>query len=304
MARPCTCDRMKPGKPYDTDQCRLCWLYHNDTQYQELWDSNRVQSTQRGYCRHLGLTLRDEAGEVVLRDCETCPGKNVKLKVFRCQHPDQESRDRHALPTLVDCSTCSDFVPLPESSEPPEQATPMRTIDDPNSATPLLSVTDMVRLIERAPPGPWPTEQKYHQGKWTDVPEKCWHCWPNVQEAHRLLAKRWMTEESPFYPGHYSGRGIVIAGGGPKYTPSAWVNVCKLRHLGCKLPIELWYLGDAEMDPYTERLFGDLGVKCINAREVERTIPARVLCGWELRCMRRPSHRSKRCCSWMPTTPL
>jgi hypothetical protein len=38
MPRPCTCDRQNQGLPYTLDQCRLCWLYHNDQRYKVLWD--------------------------------------------------------------------------------------------------------------------------------------------------------------------------------------------------------------------------------------------------------------------------
>jgi len=39
MARPCTCDRYRPGEPCDIKQdCHLCWLYHNEKAYKMLWD--------------------------------------------------------------------------------------------------------------------------------------------------------------------------------------------------------------------------------------------------------------------------
>ncbi len=62
-----------------------------------------------------------------------------------------------------------------------------------------------------------------------------------------------------------------------------WVNVKLLRHFGCQLPIQLWYLGDCELDPYLRRLLEPLGVECVDARELEKTQPARILCGWELK---------------------
>jgi hypothetical protein len=56
-----------------------------------------------------------------------------------------------------------------------------------------------------------------------------------------------------------------------------------LRHVGCQLPIQLWYLGDDECDPYIRRLLKPLGVECIDARKVENEHPCRILCGWELK---------------------
>jgi hypothetical protein len=37
------------------------------------------------------------------------------------------------------------------------------------------------------------------------------------------------------------------------------------------------------MDPYMKRLLEPLGVECIDAREIEKEHPCRILCGWELK---------------------
>lgn len=42
-------------------------------------------------------------------------------------------------------------------------------------------------------------------------------------------------------------RGIVMLAGGPTYTLNAYINCRLLRHMGCRLPIEWFYLGDAEI---------------------------------------------------------
>ncbi len=47
--------------------------------------------------------------------------------------------------------------------------------------------------------------------------------------------------------GRFAGRGVVICGGGEKYLPSVYVLVRLLRHLRCRLPIEVWHLGNTEM---------------------------------------------------------
>ena len=136
------------------------------------------------------------------------------------------------------------------------------------SATPDLSVEDMIQLIEHAPPGPWPNG---------------WASWPNVNEAHRIMAKRFVDSLRPCRHVYPEERGIVIAGGGLKYFPSVWVNVHLIRHFGCTLPIQLWYLGDGECDPYMRRLLKPLGVECVDARKIEKEHPCRILCGWELK---------------------
>jgi hypothetical protein len=136
------------------------------------------------------------------------------------------------------------------------------------SATADLSVEDMIRLIDNAPPGPWPNG---------------WASWANVNEAHRVMARRFAENLRPGRHAYPEERGIVIAGGGLKYFPSVWVNVHLVRHFGCKLPIQLWYLGDGECDPYMKRLLKSLGVECVDARKREKDIACRILCGWELK---------------------
>jgi putative mannosyltransferase len=52
----------------------------------------------------------------------------------------------------------------------------------------------------------------------------------------------------------FSGRGIVIAAGGP-YLPSAYLTVRLLRHFGCRLPIEIWHAGRKETTPWVNEAF-------------------------------------------------
>jgi hypothetical protein len=115
-------------------------------------------------------------------------------------------------------------------------------------------------------------------------PEGWWN-WPNVQQAQRLLADAFLANLPP-YPACYSGRGIVIAGGG-KYLPAAYVTVRVLRHVGCLLPVQLWHLA-GEMDDTARSLFGVLGVTCVDADEVSWRHPFRFLDGhwwkgWQLK---------------------
>lgn len=89
------------------------------------------------------------------------------------------------------------------------------------------------------------------------------------------------VEQIPPYPGGYAGRGIVTCAGGVKYLTCAWVLIKMLRHLGCKLPIEVWYLGDDEGDPDWIKLVEPLGVTCIDAHEIATRHPHPRLTGWE-----------------------
>ena len=81
----------------------------------------------------------------------------------------------------------------------------------------------------------------------------------------------------------WQGRGIVICGGGVRYFLCAWVCVNMLRKQGCRLPIELWYLNAAEMKDTMRKLIEPLGVTCINAQEVRKLYPVRILNGWEIK---------------------
>ncbi len=81
----------------------------------------------------------------------------------------------------------------------------------------------------------------------------------------------------------FEGKGIVICGGGEKYFPGTWVLVNMLRYHGCTLPIEVWYLGDEEMDPHMANLLKPMGVTCIDGLQKRKEHPCRILKGWELK---------------------
>ncbi|MGH7194558.1 MAG: hypothetical protein ACREJM_13655, partial [Candidatus Saccharimonadales bacterium] len=87
----------------------------------------------------------------------------------------------------------------------------------------------------------------------------------------------------PAYPKkRYRGRGVVIAGGGERFFPSLYITIRALRHVGCTLPIEVWYLGrHHEMPAKRQALLAPYQVECIDADEVRRRHPARRLDGWE-----------------------
>ena len=56
-----------------------------------------------------------------------------------------------------------------------------------------------------------------------------------------------------------------------------------LRELGCRLPIQIWHLGSAELDQTMAALVRPFGVECVDALEVRRQHPVRTLNGWELK---------------------
>ena len=81
----------------------------------------------------------------------------------------------------------------------------------------------------------------------------------------------------------WQGRGIVICAGGVRYFLCAWVCINMLRKQGCHLPVELWHLNDAEVNDTMRTMVEALGVTCINAQEVRKLYPARILNGWEIK---------------------
>jgi GR25 family glycosyltransferase involved in LPS biosynthesis len=89
----------------------------------------------------------------------------------------------------------------------------------------------------------------------------------------------------PKYPhGRYSGRGVVIAAGGERFFPSLYVTVRALRHVGCRLPIQVWSLGRSkEMPAKSKRLLAPYEVEFVDGDQVRRRHPARRLSGWELK---------------------
>jgi ADP-heptose:LPS heptosyltransferase len=90
------------------------------------------------------------------------------------------------------------------------------------------------------------------------------------------------VKNRPRYPGGFTGRGIVIPGGGC-YFACAWVCINRLRDLSCKLPIELWHLGPEEMTDRMRSLVEPLGVTSVDAFKVRDQHPVRLLKGWGLK---------------------
>jgi hypothetical protein len=103
-----------------------------------------------------------------------------------------------------------------------------------------------------------------------------------ICQTYQRLARE-AVENAGTPPGDLSGRGIVTCAGGAKYFPCVWVTLHELRRLGCDLPVEVWHLGRHEMTPEMEALLAPLGVKCVDASQVRRQHPARILNGWELK---------------------
>src|SRR5215472_9924026 len=76
---------------------------------------------------------------------------------------------------------------------------------------------------------------------------------------------------SPFPEHRFAGRGIVICAGGARLFTRAWIAIALLRrHLVCRLPIEVWHLGQEEMGPAMRGLLEELGAQPVDAYEVAK----------------------------------
>jgi|GEM_PF-1534772 len=133
---------------------------------------------------------------------------------------------------------------------------------------------DFCRQLLEQPPGPWPHG---------------WAGFPNVQAAFRELfgdAAQRACGELPPVDTWAADRGIVICSGGWRFFASLYVTVRMIRHVGCSLPIQVWYLGDrGEFDVRMQQALEPFDVGWVdgNAFARERGIPRRVLGGWELK---------------------
>jgi hypothetical protein len=103
-----------------------------------------------------------------------------------------------------------------------------------------------------------------------------------TEQNANILSER-VIRRIPPYPGTFTGRGVVMCAGGLKYFTCAWVSIKMLRRLGCSLPIQMWFLGEDEFDDRMKALVAPLGVECVDAFEVRKRHPCRILNGWELK---------------------
>ncbi len=127
-----------------------------------------------------------------------------------------------------------------------------------------------VKELLRQPPGPFPDQ---------------WFGFANVAEAFReLMAEAAANVPSP--PSWSHDRGIVICGGGWRFFPSLFVTIACIRKTGCRLPIQVWFLGDrGEFDLRMQQALApfDVGWICGNSFCRENGIERRLLGGWELK---------------------
>ncbi len=129
---------------------------------------------------------------------------------------------------------------------------------------------EWTKQLLQQPPGPWPDG---------------WEGYPSVVRAFQELYDA-AANNPPPPPEFPIERGIVICSGGWRFFPSLYVTVRAIRHVGCELPIQVWYQGDLnEFDVRMEAALRPYGVGwiCANSFLRENNMARRCLGGWELK---------------------
>lgn len=100
--------------------------------------------------------------------------------------------------------------------------------------------------------------------------------------AQRLSARR--SQIQPMPGDTFAGQGIVICAGGPRIFTNAYVLIHVLRrHLACRLPIEVWHFGPAELSPRMAELLRELEAQPVDASAAMRLQPPNLSHPWQLK---------------------
>src|SRR5690348_12616508 len=117
----------------------------------------------------------------------------------------------------------------------------------------------------------------YKLGSYRDAPFGA-ACVGNMSSEQRQLFEAAIAAIPPYPAERYAGKGIVICAGGARLFACAYVAIGILRRiLGCRLPIQLWHLGDAEIGPPMRSLLKDFEVEVIDAFDFTGRHPLRVI---------------------------
>jgi len=194
------------------------------------------------------------------------------LLAYQLQFEDLVARPKQIASEVVASVGLPPLQQLPERIENRRISWGAPSVPHHHDLSPSRSV-DFCRQLFEQPPGTWPHG---------------WAGFPNVQAAFRELfdeaAARARAERPP--TDWVADRGIVICAGGWRFFASLYVTVRMIRHVGCTLPIQVWYLGDrGEFDVRMQQALEPFDVGWIdgNAYAREHGIPRRVLGGWELK---------------------
>jgi hypothetical protein len=119
----------------------------------------------------------------------------------------------------------------------------------------------------------------FFRGRWSDKPVSFKMIHRDTEHKIALDKRLRTLEASPTE--RCAGRGIVICAGGSALFTNAYVLVHVLQNaVHCRLPIEVWYFGSAEMSPRMVSLLRLLGAEPVDATVKLATRPAAVSDGW------------------------
>lgn len=105
-----------------------------------------------------------------------------------------------------------------------------------------------------------------------------------MSSEQRQLFEAAIAAVAPYPAERYAGRGIVICAGGARLFTCAYIAIGILRRvLGCRLPIQLWHLGEGEIGPPMRSLLEQFEVEVIDAFDFTGRQPLRIVGGWELK---------------------
>jgi hypothetical protein len=144
----------------------------------------------------------------------------------------------------------------------------------------LITPADVIRRIEHYFEGgilkPLPWSQVDHARR---APRLSKGIAVDENSVTRGTARRTLdryVKEIPRCPSGFRGRGIVIAASGSQYVTCAWVCVRMLRHVGCRLPVEVWHRGPHEWNDALTGLFESHGVRVVDASVMLERHPAKI----------------------------
>lgn len=227
----CDCPKIQSGK--------CDFAYSDDKNLTSCTEFKRVyrkgerelETIKKPPSKHKCKYFGEELDEKVL--CNTCKGK-VELKVFECGIHGKCTlgKDGELHGCLGNGSGCKDKVDkIPDVYE-------------------IAKELNQYKEPEPHKMG-WPSEEM-------------------IKKAHQIALDSFILNLEDYPQDKYSGKGIVVVGGG-KYWASAWVSVNMIKYIGCKLPIQVWYLGKEEENFQIQSLLENMGVTCIDALSLPKT---------------------------------
>jgi hypothetical protein len=82
--RSCVCDRIRTG-PFTEDQCRRCWLYHNDPWWKAKWDGGVLPPVPKPGLFRRALNLAGAVTQHVLAGMPTVPDEVYQQRMGVCE---------------------------------------------------------------------------------------------------------------------------------------------------------------------------------------------------------------------------